>query len=322
MNILKIVTYFNWLVIAVLVYVVAMETIFPAKGGDAAGRGIGQAIYYLAIFALVLLTVLNLLPYKWGKYAAFWVVAVPFLYFQIQPIYSKLKRNVRNMIQETRPIFEDPERDALARAIRDGKPEKLKELLQVPVARLNENGEILGYAVGEAASSSYRPAEKLECVRVLFQSGVKLDSTRGWEVPVHMSVADVGNAALLRLLLEQGANANATQVHFKRSILFEAIGSYQEPEASVRVLLEFGADPNAKALFDEEEGRVSPLWRAAKLERWGVCLVLLEKGADPGFTTKNGETLSTLIAGVDRSFPEEGYSRQTDFERLKTLLKH
>jgi hypothetical protein len=60
-------------------YLVAMETIFPAKGGDAAGRGMGQFIFVVAIVALVLLLILNFLPYKWAKYTAFWLVAVPIL---------------------------------------------------------------------------------------------------------------------------------------------------------------------------------------------------------------------------------------------------
>jgi len=325
MNILKIVTILNWTVIAFLGFLVAAETLFPTKGGDAAGRGLGQAIYYLAIIALVVLLGLNLLPFKWAKYTAFALIVLPISFYIIWPkwrdMQQKRKQEARYRLEDAKPIFEDHARDQIARAIREGELEKLKELLKTPVERLNEGGELLYYAISEASSTHYRPAEKLECVRLLFEAGAKFDSTKGADVPPHMAVADVGNATLLRLLLEQGADANAYQINFKRPILFEAVGSYQQPEATVRVLLEFGADPNATALYDDEDGLVSPLWRAATLERWGICVALLEKGANPEFKNAEGKTFRALVAESDRKFPAEGYTTQADYERLKQVLK-
>lgn len=321
MNVLKLITYFNWLVIAVLGFLVAAESLFPAKGGDAAGRGIGQAIYYLAIIALVVLVVLSLLPYVWAKYTAFGLVIFPILLWKISPVLSKAKQNLEYLREESKPIFEDNARDQVARAIRDGQPERLKKLLETPIPNLNEGGELLGYAVSETASTAYKPAEKLECIRLLFQAGVRLERTPSEEVPIHMFVAEVGNAALLRLLLEQGADANAVQIYFNRPILFEAISSYQDPEGSVQVLLEFGADPNSSATFDAEDGPVSPLFRAAQLGRWNVCLALLEKGADPAFKTPLGKTFQSLVAAAEQEFSSDGYSKREDFERLKKAMK-
>ncbi len=320
MNFLKIVTVLNWIVLAVLAFLVIAETLSPAKGGDAAGRGMGLAIYYLAIVALLVLLVLNLLPYAWARYTAFGLVAVPLLYFQIAPSISRFKRDIQNIAEESKPIFEDKIRDQLARVIRDGKPEKLKQLLQTPIPSLNEEGELLAYAVMEANHSSYRPAEKLECVRLLFQAGASLDSTRGYDVPIHMAVADVGNPGLLRMLLEQGADPNAVQIHFKRAIIFEAIAS-QNPDPTVRVLLDFGADPHVTAVFEEEKGPVPPLFRAAEMGRWGVCLALLEKGANPDFAAANGISFRSLVLEAGEDFPDDGYSKRTDFERLKKKLQ-
>ncbi len=321
MNLLKIIAVFNWVVVAFLLYLVAAETLFPAKGGDAAGRGMGLAIYYLAIIALVLLLILNFLPYNWAKYTAFGLVAVPIVFILISPIVSKLKRNAGYMIQASKPIFEDKERDQIARAIRDGNPEKLKQLLQMPVQRLNEDGELLAYAIHETSGTAYRPAEKLECIKLLFEAGAILDSASTDDIPIYMSVAATGNPALLRLLFEHGANANAVQKYSKSPILFEAIESYQEPEASVRVLLEFGADPNSRAIFDDEIGLVSPLWRAAELERWGVCVALLEKGANPDFKISQGKSFQDLVQESARAFPAEGYSTQADYDRLRQVLR-
>ena len=44
----------------------AMELFFPTKGGDAVGRGMGQLIFVVVVTALVLLLVLNLLPFGSG----------------------------------------------------------------------------------------------------------------------------------------------------------------------------------------------------------------------------------------------------------------
>lgn len=322
MNILKIITVLNWVVVAVLGFLVAAETLFPTKGGEAAGRGMGQAIYYLAAIMLVVLLGLNLLPYNWAKYTAFLLVALPVAYVMVTPVFRNLKRGITDRIAASQPIFDDQERDHIARAIYDGKPEKLKQLLQTPVPRLNENGEVLAFAINATNSTAYKPAEKLECIRLLFQAGASLDSTnKGLEVPVEFAVADAGNADLLRLLLEHGADANASIAYYKRPILFEAVASYQQPEASVRVLLDFGADPHATAILDDEQGPVTPLRRAAEMGRWGVCVALLEKGADPDFKTPDGRSLRSFVQEVEKDFSGDGYSTREDLERLKKVLK-
>lgn len=319
MNIVKIIAIFNWIVIGILALLVSAETLFPAKGGDAAGRGMGLAIYYLAIIALVVLLVLNLLPYNWAKYTAFAFVAVPFLWIQLMPSWQKYKRRIKDAAEWAKPIYEDPWRDRMARAVRDGEPEKLRQILEKQEARLNQDGELLGYAIGEASGASYRPDEKRACVRLLFDAGARLDSINS-EVSMLMAPAANGDAKMLRLLLEHGADANAQPPSFHCTALFEALGGYIEPEASVRTLLEFGADPNATAVFDDEDGPITPLIRAAVLERWNLCLILLEKGANPDFKTKQGKSLREFVQEADGSFTGGGYSTREDFEKLKKAL--
>ncbi|MCW5921176.1 MAG: ankyrin repeat domain-containing protein [Saprospiraceae bacterium] len=322
MNIIKIITVLNWLVIAILAFLVIAETLSPAKGGDAAGRGMGQAIYYLAIIALFVLLGLNLLPYNWAKYTAFALVALPILFIKVAPSWRNMKRNVSNMLEEAKPIFPDKERDRIARAIYEGKSGKVWELLQTPPPNLNEDGELLAYAINAVGHSGYKPEERMKCLKLLFQAGAKLDSVnRGSEVPIHFAAADVGNAKLLRLLLEHGADANAQHRYFKRHILFEAVGAHGEPEATVKVLLDFGADPNATAVHDDEQGPITPLWRAAELGRWGICATLIEHGADPNFKTADGKTFRSLVEEAAQNFTPHGYATQEDFERLKRTLK-
>lgn len=322
MNLVKIVAIINWLIIAIVGFIAASEALSPNRGGgDAATRGLGQ----VPIIVLVVLLVLNLLPFNWTKYVALLLVALPVLLFKFWPIWQEKQRIAENearyKMEDAAPIFEDQARDQLARAVRAGDVEKFKALLlQTPAERLDEGGALLDFAVEWAAGANHRPAEKLECVRLLFEAGAKFHNAKGDKVPSHMAAAAAGDTVLLRLLLEQGADANAYHIHFEYPILYEAISSIREPEAPVRALLEFGADPNAKAVFDHEEGPVSPLWRAAKLERWGVCIVLLEHGADPDFKTSGGKAFRDLVIESERDFPADGFTTQADYEHLKKVL--
>jgi hypothetical protein len=318
MTLLKLITFLNWVAIGILAFIAAALAIFPSRGGDAATKGMGEGILMLAATAMLVLLTLNLLPGKWGKYTAFALVMAPTAWLLLGPSWQKFKNRLGNAIEYTKPIFEDPERNRIARAIRDGKPSKLKKLLQTPPSRLNEGGELLAFAVS-TATDAYRPKEKLECVRMLFEAGARLDSTMSPdENPIHIVVAFAGNAELLRLLLEQGADANALHYYYHRPVLFEAIDSYGQPEATVRALLEYGAKVDVHAEFFDEQGPIPPLLRAAQMRRWGVCATLIEHGADPGFIAADGTSLHTFVQGAEAG---DGFAAEEGFERLKELLK-
>jgi len=103
MNYLKIATIITWVVIGVLFVLVMLETLFPAKGGDPAS-GMGRVFYYLAVVVLVVLVVLNLLPYKWSRYTAFALVAIPLFWAQFGSSISRFKRGIVDMI-EAKPFL-------------------------------------------------------------------------------------------------------------------------------------------------------------------------------------------------------------------------
>ncbi|MEQ1745544.1 MAG: ankyrin repeat domain-containing protein [Saprospiraceae bacterium] len=320
MSILKIVTILNWIVIAILTVLVALAMISPTKGGDPAGRGMGQLIQQLAIIWLFVLLGLNLLPYNWAKYTAFALILAPFAYIKFGSAWSSLKQKVASKTESSKSMFEDKERESIARAIYEGKTETVKKILQNPVPRLNEDGELLRFVVTKTASSNDKIEERMACIRLLFQAGARLDSTNGPGIPpLHIAIAETGNAPLLRLLLEHGADANTN--YDKRPILFEAVGSYLKTDAAARVLLEFGADPNATAVLDDEQGPITPLLWAAINERWGACATLLEKGANPDFKAADGTTFQKLFQEGEITFSPNAYTTREDFERLKKILK-
>ncbi|MBL0171317.1 MAG: ankyrin repeat domain-containing protein [Gemmatimonadaceae bacterium] len=320
----KIVAVLNWVAVGIICLVAGAEALSPAKGGDAATRGFGQAFFVLAFIAVVVLVGLNVLPFNWTKYVALGLVALPILFFQIWPVWQEKQRIARNearyKMEDAQPIFEDQQRDQIARAIRGGDLDKLKVLLQSPVERLNERGALLANAISEASYAGYRDEEKLEGVRLLLAAGAKFDSTKALDVPPHFSAAQGGRVELLRLLLEQGADANAYQVHLEYSILFEAVAATGTPEAAVRALLEFGADPNATAVFDKAVGPMTPLWRAARLNRWGVCAALLEHGADPNFKLAGGPSFRDYVQEAEKGLSQSDVERRADFDRMKKVL--
>lgn len=320
---LRLITVFNWLVIALLAFLLVAELLNPKRGygGDAATRGLGDALVWLAGIALVVLVILNLIPHRFAKYAALALVAIPALIFWATPRYRNFKRTAQMKMEDARPIFEDNNLEALARAVRQGDVDRFRSLLEKRPPGLENNGEFLNFLLLEA-NSSYAPEAKLQCLQLFFDAGAKLENMGPGYETMHFEAAASGNAPLLRLLLEKGLDANALQTESQRPILFEAIESYREPEATVRLLLEFGAKPNVTAIRDSEDGPVSPLFHAAKWDRWGICAALLEHGADPNVKSATGTTFRQMFEEANRNFDGDGYTTREDFERAKRLMRN
>lgn len=321
MDLLPLITVINWLVVTVLGFLLLAEIVRPSPGGgDAAGRGIGLFFFYVAIGAFFVLLILNVLPFAATRYAAFALIVGPVLFVTLGSRVRKLYRRLKSALTPRKPLFPDRERDRLARAIELGKVNDLKKLLpSTPPDRLNEGGELLGFAVAEATRNYYRPAEKLDCVRLLLQHGARVDLADTAESPLALSPAASGFPDVLRLLLEHGANPNAEMIYLKRHILFEAADAYQNAEATVRVLLEHGANANVTTRFGSDPA-ISILAHTAQRGRWGVCLALLEHGADPNFSNRQGHSFKKYFDEASQGFSPDGYSTLEDFERLKAWV--
>jgi len=319
---LKIIYFFNWLCIGLLGVFVLLMLLDPKKGGgDAATKGLGTAFIILGLGAMAVLLLLNLLPWQWSKYLAFALVVMPLLFYFGSSKWSAYKRALRARIEAAKPIFDDPNLDRLARLIEAGEPQSLQNRLPSEPQEVVQSEDLLWFALQEASSSGYRAEEKLQCLRVLLDAGAPLDTLLKGDTPVQSSAANTGNAAVLRLLFERGADPNQRAPNSDYPYIFDAVISHMDPLAAVLTFLEFGADPNATAIFDDEDGPITPLIRAAQFGRWKICAALIEKGARPEFKTPNGKSCTFYMEEAKDGVRDYGAPEtQADFARLQALV--
>lgn len=104
-----------------------------------------------------------------------------------------------------------------------------------------------------------------------------------------LAAAEKGDAAAMRRLLEQGADANAADER-GRSILFFAAGS-RNGTAATRLLLTHHVDVNAVT----RKYGFTPLINAIRSAQWEAARLLLENGADADAAA--GDALIGVITG-------------------------
>lgn len=198
-----------------------------------------------------------------------------------------------------------------------------------------------GYSVGEGGSvtyfSSYNPAvqgsalhwavqyEQPEAAALLIKSGADVNFTTGWGMsPLHRA-AEVGDEALVAMLLEQGARwhdeelKNGQPIHYASSKaiaeIFEGKGENPNVESvyrgrpihtaaylghleAVEHFLERGVGVDQLGSWNMDAGwtaEVTPLWAAAYGGNLNVLKLLESRGGDLQFNTEDGGLGGTLL---------------------------
>lgn len=109
----------------------------------------------------------------------------------------------------------------------------------------------------------------------------EINSVIGGMTPV-MKAASVGNADLVQLLIEHGADPNKSGSHQRTALQYAA---EKNRLAAARVLVKFGAELNGT-----DNSRLSPLTMAADRGYRDFALFLIDKGADVNIQHVQGWT--------------------------------
>ena len=136
----------------------------------------------------------------------------------------------------------------------------------------------------------------LASARLLLDAGANVNDADAWGVSADVLAAHSGFTGIVELLLDRGADANASGPGF--TALHEAI--MRRDEKMVTALLAHGANPNTPLNTWTPERRSSedfnfapalvgatPFWLAARFAEPGVMRLLVEHGADPLFVHRN-----------------------------------
>jgi len=179
-------------------------------------------------------------------------------------------------------------------AAKNGDVDRIRDLLALEKALLNETDENLQTALHHAVAGGH-----LDSAELLLEEGADVAATDAENrTPLH-EAADAGNAALVRLLLDDGADPMAREFR-GRTTLFLATNWDNDLE-TVRLLVHAvargGSPVIAEALLtrggelDQENlYGVTPLHIAAEHGRTELAEWLLERGAEIDRPTRQGKT--------------------------------
>ena len=181
------------------------------------------------------------------------------------------------------------------------------------VARLLTDRPDLNAATGDGLTAVHLAAQSghASIIEALLNAGAEVDPTTriGSYTPLHIASSQA-DSAIVSLLLSAGADARATTTNSHVTALHLAAQEVGGAE-SVKLLLEHGADPNAKEISAGQ----TPLMFAAANNRAESIRLLLQAGADPSISTTVMDVLQEVYADRQASqLLQEAVAEYTDFE--------
>ena len=181
-----------------------------------------------------------------------------------------------------------------------------------------------------ASRSKYDSEEhRVGMVRLLLEHGGDINArNKNACTPLHSAVL-YGRLEVVRVLLDNGANAMLETEEGATALHFVSLGKYDSEEHRVgitRLLLERGGDVNAR-----KKNRLTPLHSAVLYGRLEVARVLLDHDANAKLETEGGETALHIVSrgeydseehrvGIARLLLEHGVDVHAPDKYLNTPL--
>lgn len=302
-------------------------------GNDAAGRGVGRT--YGIILLPILILAAGLLYWgtksgsKLGAISGTIIVALPF-FFLAQSKLKQMRENSADRAQKAEHgQFADARLNALVQAIDSGDTTGLKTLLTSyntsgttpDYTQRDASGEtLLGFAVTRALAytSSTAVDDKVDALRIVLENGVPYAANAGgkggdWSFGALVDTRAKG-LAVSAIALDAGADPNQIAKYEK----FPVILSYQVPLAQLRLLVQHGADVQAK----NERGE-STLMNAVSFKKFPEALFFLEQGVDPDYATSDGRTARTELKRVEGEYAAQRRPMEPGYDEfVAALAKH
>jgi ankyrin repeat protein len=126
--------------------------------------------------------------------------------------------------------------------------------------------------------------EDVEMIELLLRYGTELDVSNGEGQTALLKGASNGGLKIVRLLLQNGADPNAKDC-YRCTPLHMALSDSKQSVETVRTLLRHGADLNARDIGGE-----TALHKGVKSNNVEICKLLLEYGAAVDARNRVGET--------------------------------
>lgn len=286
------------LIVGLFILLVLLLSESKSAGSDPSTKGVGGSLILLPIAAIVFLLVFNLQSNNWIKYLGLvlgllCVAALIVILLALSGSSWIFQQNRSHVTEVEKPKFDDPKLNEIFASFQNGDLENWKKQLQANPAYIH-NKKLMNHLLLETNYNGTSEAPRLACLKYLFDSGAKLDSVF---FDNFIQIAQSGNADMVDLLLQHGADANCKAESLgQRPVIFETIEGYGKIDEVLKVLIKYGADPNTKIKFDyQDQHTLTPLLYAVYREEWACCNVLLKNGADSNFKTKEGFCIKDLV---------------------------